>query len=69
MVAGAGLAAIRDVISFLRYENRGTVLLGDQSRHLRRAIAFGTSQSGRLLRQFLYDSVKRGYCFADSVFV
>ncbi|MFO0283208.1 MAG: hypothetical protein ACK532_14955 [Acidobacteriota bacterium] len=69
VVAGAGLAAIRDVVSFLRYENRGTVLLGDQSRHLRRAIAFGTSQSGRLLRQFLYDSVKRGYCFADSVFV
>lgn len=55
VVAGTGLAAIRDVISFLRYENRGTVLLGDQSRHLKRAIAFGTSQSGRLLRQYLYD--------------
>lgn len=55
MVAGTGLAAIRDVISFLRYENRGTVLLGDQYRHMKRAIAFGTSQSGRFLRQYLYD--------------
>ncbi len=54
-VAGAGLAAIRDFISFLRYENAGTVLLGDQRRYLKRALAFGTSQSGRLLRQFVYD--------------
>jgi hypothetical protein len=53
--AGTGLAAIRDLISFLKYENNGIVLLGDQSRYLKRAIAFGTSQSGRLLRQFLYD--------------
>jgi hypothetical protein len=55
VVAGTGLAAIRDVISFLRYENKGTVLLGDQCRHMKRAIAFGTSQSGRFLRQYLYD--------------
>ncbi len=55
VVAGTGLAAIRDVISFLKYENNGIVLLGDQYRHLKRAIAFGTSQSGRFLRQFLYD--------------
>jgi len=55
VVAGTGLAAIRDVISFLRYENAGTTLLGDQSRHMKRALAFGTSQSGRFLRQYLYD--------------
>lgn len=55
VIAGTGLAAIRDVISFLRYENKGTVLLGDQYRHMKRAIAFGTSQSGRLLRQYVYD--------------
>ncbi|WP_051670314.1 alpha/beta hydrolase domain-containing protein [Bryobacter aggregatus] len=54
-VSGTGLAAIRDVISFLKYENNGLILLGDQARYLKRAIAFGTSQSGRLLRQFLYD--------------
>ena len=55
VVAGTGLAAIRDVISFLRYENKGTVLLGDQYRHMKRAIAFGSSQSGRFLRQYIYD--------------
>jgi hypothetical protein len=55
VVAGTGLAAIRDVISFLRYENQGTVLLGDHYRHMKRAIAFGTSQSGRFLRQYVYD--------------
>lgn len=55
VVAGTGLAAIRDVISFLRYERADTTLLGDQSRHLKRALAFGTSQSGRFLRQYLYD--------------
>jgi hypothetical protein len=53
--AGLGLAAIRDFISFLRYERRGEILLGDQARFLKRSIAFGTSQSGRLLRQFLHD--------------
>ena len=33
----------------------GMAVLGDQSRHLKRAIAFGTSQSGRFLRTFMYD--------------
>jgi hypothetical protein len=54
-VAGTGLAAVRDFISFLRYENRGETLLGDQRRWIKRTIAFGTSQSGRFLRQYLYD--------------
>jgi hypothetical protein len=55
VVAGTGLAAIRDLVSFLRYTNNGVILLGDQPRHIKRTIAFGSSQSGRLLRQFLYD--------------
>lgn len=55
VVAGTGLAAVRDFISFLRYGNRGETLLADQPRFLKRFIAFGTSQSGRFLRQFLYD--------------
>jgi len=70
VVAGTGLAAIRDVISFLRYENNGLILLGDQSRHLKRAIAFGISQSGRLLRHFLYDgfnSDEKGRVVFDGV--
>jgi hypothetical protein len=55
VVSGTGLAAVRDVISFLKYENRGDTLLGDQYKYLKRAVGYGTSQSGRMLRQFLYD--------------
>jgi hypothetical protein len=54
-VAGLGMAATRDLVSFLKYTNDGIVLLGDQYRYLKRAIAFGTSQSGRFLRNYLYD--------------
>ena len=53
-VVGLGLAATRDLISFLKYTNDGITLLGDQYRYLKRAIGFGTSQSGRFLRTFLY---------------
>lgn len=59
IVAGLGPAAVRDVISFLKYENAGRVLLGEQSRHIKRAIGFGTSQSGRFLRAFLHDGFNR----------
>jgi len=57
VLAGLGPAAVRDLISFLKYggaPEQGHVLLADQSRHLKRAIGFGTSQSGRFLRTFLY---------------
>jgi hypothetical protein len=55
-VVGLGPAAIRDFISFLKYGSptAGVVLLGDQRRYIKRAIGFGTSQSGRFLRTFLY---------------
>lgn len=53
-VAGLGMAATRDVVSFLKYTNDGLILLGDQHQYLKRAIGFGTSQSGRFLRAFLY---------------
>ncbi|HLH39658.1 MAG TPA: alpha/beta hydrolase domain-containing protein [Bryobacteraceae bacterium] len=43
-VAGLGPAAIRDYISYLKQQ-------GD----VKRAIGFGTSQSGRFLRKYLYD--------------
>ncbi|HEY5624148.1 MAG TPA: alpha/beta hydrolase domain-containing protein [Gammaproteobacteria bacterium] len=52
-VAGLGLAAIRDAISLLKYE--GSDELGVPQGALDRAIAYGSSQSGRLLRTFLYD--------------
>jgi hypothetical protein len=50
VVAGAGLAAVRDFISFLKYDERPGGLS-----HAKLAIGFGISQSGRWLREFLYD--------------
>jgi hypothetical protein len=54
VIAGAGLAVIRDWISFLKF---GGAVAGWNGRQdtLKRAIGFGISQSGRLLREFLYD--------------
>ena len=54
VVVGLGPAAIRDFVSFLKYGGPET-LLGDQSLTLKRALAFGVSQSGRFLREYLYD--------------
>jgi hypothetical protein len=54
-IAGLGPAGIRDFISFLKHGGgRPTSLLSDQRRFLKRAIAFGSSQSGRFLRTYLY---------------
>src|SRR5207249_3779890 len=48
-------AAIRDLISFLKYGGGSPVtVLADQRRFIKRAYAVGTSQSGRFLRTFLY---------------
>lgn len=52
-LAGLGLAAIRDAISMLKYGSAEE--LGVTDGVLNRAIAFGSSQSGRLLRTWLYD--------------
>jgi hypothetical protein len=52
-VVGLGPAAIRDLISYFKYDG-GPMLLGDQRRFMKRAIGFGTSQSGRFLRTFVY---------------
>jgi hypothetical protein len=54
VVAGAGLAAMRDWISFLKFGGSAAGWTGRQDT-LKRAIGFGISQSGRLLREFLYD--------------
>jgi hypothetical protein len=52
---GLGPAAIRDLISFLKFGNGNNVTsLADQRRFIKRAYAMGTSQSGRFLRTFLY---------------
>lgn len=53
-VAGLGLAGVRDLVSFLKYGGAET-LLNEEHASIKRAIAFGVSQSGRFLREFLYD--------------
>lgn len=55
-LTGHGLAATRDVVSFLRFAGAadGNPLAGE----IDHALAFGVSQSGRFLRQLLYD----GFC-------
>lgn len=55
IVQGVGLASVRDLVSFLRYEktNRNPLCIeGKPAIHT--ALAFGVSQSGRFLRHFLW---------------
>jgi hypothetical protein len=52
-LAGLGLAAIRDAVS--RLKNEGAPELGVDAESFDRALAFGISQSGRVLRTFLYE--------------
>jgi hypothetical protein len=54
VIAGAGLAAMRDWVSFLKFGGQIAGWTGREA-SLKRAIGFGISQSGRLLREFLYD--------------
>ena len=56
-VAGLGLAAIRDMVSQLKYNASPELSMGRDD--ISRAIAWGRSQSGRLLRSFLYDGFNR----------
>ncbi len=56
IVQGFGLAGIRDFLSFLKSETDNTNPLLENGRPVaKRAYGFGVSQSGRCLRQFLYD--------------
>ena len=59
IVQGLGLAGIRDLISFLKYEasekNPLRIVEANPKPAMWRAYGFGVSQSGRCLRQFLYD--------------
>lgn len=59
IVLGCGLAGIRDLNSYLRYETADVAgkpnpLLRRDGTPLPRAMAFGLSQSARLLREFTY---------------
>ena len=57
-VLGLGFAAIRELIAFLRYRETddagATNPLGEQGSRIERAYGWGRSQSGRLLRGFVY---------------
>ena len=50
VVVGLGPAAVRDTVSLLKYGGVETTL-----GYVKRALGFGSSQSGRFLRTFLYD--------------
>ena len=55
IVQGTGLAAVRDLVSFLKYDGAGkNPLAKDGKSAVTRAHGFGVSQSGRFLRHFLY---------------
>ncbi|MDH3434825.1 MAG: alpha/beta hydrolase domain-containing protein [Gammaproteobacteria bacterium] len=49
---GLGPAGIRDIVSLLKYESAAALSIEPDT--IRRAIGFGLSQPGRLLRTFLY---------------
>lgn len=51
-LAGAGPAAVRDAIAHLKYASADALSMPAGS--IRRALAFGISQSGRFLRTYLY---------------
>ena len=59
-VLGLGFAAVRDLVDFLRYDSADTggtanPLAGDDGQPaIERAYAWGRSQSGRYLREFVY---------------
>ncbi|WP_431285670.1 alpha/beta hydrolase domain-containing protein [Humitalea sp. 24SJ18S-53] len=57
-VMGLGLAAIRDVTSFLRHDRTAANPLAGGGIH--HALCFGLSQSGRVIRDFLYHGFNRG---------
>ena len=57
IVQGLGLAGIRDLVSFLKYDRTGSnpLRLATGEPAVQYAYGFGVSQSGRCLRMFLYD--------------
>src|SRR2546427_7877765 len=60
LVLGLGFAAVRDTVSFLRYErkdqagNQNPLAFGKNATGIRRAYAWGRSVSARFIRDFVY---------------
>jgi hypothetical protein len=57
-IAGLGLAAVRDFVSYLKYGGTDATLR-ERPALLQRVIGFGYSQSGRFLREFVRDGFNR----------
>ena len=55
VLAGAGMSAIRDAVAAIRRDQKSDLLQDLNLPKIRYTIAYGVSQSGRLLRQFVYD--------------
>lgn len=56
VLAGSGMAAIRDMVSLIRFGGTANdQLLQLGLPEINNTVAWGNSQSGRLLRQFMYD--------------
>mgnify|MGYP000173615905 CR=1 FL=1 len=56
VLAGSGMTGIRDLVSLMRYGGAGEGELQQLDLpELENAVAWGNSQSGRLLRQYVYD--------------
>lgn len=56
VLAGSGMAAIRDMVSLIRFDAAAEEQLDQLGLpEINHTIAWGNSQSGRLLRQFIYD--------------
>lgn len=59
VIHGVGLAGIRDLVSFLKYDrtSRNPLRINDATTAAKTAIGFGVSQSGRALRMLAYDGL------------
>jgi len=64
VVVGTGMAAVRDMMSYLKYDPNAIA-------HVRYGIGYGVSQTGRFIRQFLYqgfNSDEKGRVAFDGFF-
>ncbi len=57
VLAGAGMTGIRDIVSLMRYDGDNELLAELELPEIEHTVAWGISQSGRLLRQFVYDGL------------
>ena len=55
VLVGAGMSAIRDAVAAIRHDQESDLLQDLNLPQIRHTIAYGVSQSGRLLRQFVYE--------------